>query len=88
MKIGQSMNVAHRVDSFKFEELIGMTPFPLNPWHRTATGRPDEHREDHALAVQRELMNRERAIHGRLASRRVVSGRRANPTSGSGWTMS
>ena len=82
MKIGQSMNVAHRVDSFKFEELIGMTPF-LPP-----ARRPDEHREDHALAVQRELMNRERAIHGRLASRRVVSGRRANPTSGSGWTMS
>ena len=50
VKIGQSMNVAQRVDSFKFEELIGMKPF-LPP-----ARRPDDHPEDHALAVKRELM--------------------------------
>ena len=27
VKIGQSMNMAQRVDSFKFEELIGLKPF-------------------------------------------------------------
>ena len=40
--------------------------------------RADEHREDHALAVKRELMIRERAIHNRLATYRVVSSRRTN----------
>jgi hypothetical protein len=57
VKIGQSMNVAQRVDSFKFEELIGLKPFV--PSDR----RADEHPEDHALAVKRELMTREREIH-------------------------
>ena len=66
------MNVAQRVDSFKFEELIGMKPL-LPP-----AMRPDEHPEDHAPAVKRELMTREREIHSRLASHRIGSGRRAN----------
>ena len=66
------MNVAQRVDSFKFEELIGLKP--LVPPAR----RADEHPEDHALAVKRELMTRERAIHSRLATHRILSGRRAN----------
>ena len=72
MKIGQSMNVAQRADTFKFEELIGIKP--LVPPAR----RADEHPEDHALTVKRELMMRERAIHDRLATYRVASGRRMN----------
>ena len=72
VKIGQSRNVAQRADSFKFEELIGLKP--LVPPVR----RADEHPEDHALAVKRELMTRERGIHTRLATHRIASGRRAN----------
>ena len=72
VKIGQSMNVALRVDSFKFEALIGLKPF-VPPARRA-----DDHPEDHALAVKRELLNQERGIHARLASHRIVSGRRAN----------
>ena len=55
-----------------FEELIGLKP--LVPPAR----RADEHPEDHALAVKRALMTRERAIHSRLATHRILSGRRAN----------
>jgi hypothetical protein len=72
VKIGQPINVAQRVDSFKFDELIGVKP--LAPSVRSA----DEHPEDYALAVKPELMARERAIHGRLATHRIVTGRRAN----------
>jgi hypothetical protein len=51
--------------------LIGLKPL-------VPTGKADEHSEDHALAVKRRLMTREREIHTRLAAHRVVSGRRAN----------
>ena len=44
--------------------------------------RADEHAEDHALAVKRELMIRERAIHSLLATYRVVSDR---PTNANEW---
>jgi len=36
------------------------------------------HSEDHALAVKRELVRREREIHLRLAAYRVAHARRAN----------
>ena len=53
---------------------MGWAVKPLVPPAR----RADEHPEDHALAVKRELMIRERAIDNRLATYRVVSDRRTN----------